>query len=275
MTMPYDGRGRVAPVYEPGALSPQEFEIEFVEALAGEVLASGTPVGLPEGLTPAAARRYHGTFLKYLSFFAWKFPSWLMSVASLCPYIDVRKEIINDCVDEEVGDPDADGRCHIDLLYDEAEECGVSRQEIVNTLPTAPIITAIQAWENLTRTLGWLPGFAAIGGMEILQSEPAVAVRRRMTGEVATEQFSKEFGGQAFHEKLGLPDGSLKFFSLHAYKDQFHGGGELAMITKYANTRQLQQECLWAARTSMQISSVYWRDMVRLATEAAHELVSA
>ena len=47
------------------------------------------------------------------------------------------------------------------------------------------------------------------------------------------------------------------------------------MIVKYANTRQLQQECLWAARTSMQISSVYWRDMVRLATEAANELVSA
>ena len=144
----------------------------------------------------------------------------------------------------------------------------------METLPTAPIVTAIQAWENLTRTLGWLPGFAAIAGMEILQSEPAVAVRRRMTGEVATEQFSKEFGGQAFHEKLGPPDGSLKFFSLHAYKDQFHGGGELAMITKYANTRQLQQECLWAVRTTMQISSVYWAETIRLATEAANDLVA-
>ena len=64
MTMPYDGRGRVAPVYEPGALSPEEFETQFVEVLVREVLDSGTPVGLPEGLTPAAARRYHGTFLK-------------------------------------------------------------------------------------------------------------------------------------------------------------------------------------------------------------------
>ena len=43
-----------------------------------------------------------------------------MSVASLCPYQDVRKIIIGDCSDEEVGDPDADDMA-IELLYEEAK----------------------------------------------------------------------------------------------------------------------------------------------------------
>jgi len=269
MTMPYDGRSRPTPVYEPGTLSPEAFETEFCDALMRQALSGGAQGGVPAGLTPEAARRYHGTFLKYLSFFAWKFPSWLMSIASLCPYQDVRREIIKDCVDEEVGDPDADGRCHIDLLYEEAEECGISRQEILETEPTPPILASIHAWENLTRTLGWLPGFAAIGGLEILQSEPAVRARQRLTGTEAAQQYSKDLGGSSFHEKLGLPDGSLKFLALHSYKDQFHGGGELAMIVKYANTRQLQEECIWAVRTSQKIGSLHFGEIGRLAAQAA------
>jgi pyrroloquinoline-quinone synthase len=234
-----------------------------------EVIAGGEgTTGLPAGLTPEAARRYHGTFLKYMSFFAWKFPSWLMSVASLCPYQDVRKLAIGDCSDEEVGDPEADDMAHIDLLYEEAEECGISREEIFNTEPTAPILTAIHAWENLTRTLGWLPGFAAIGGLEILQSEPAIRARQRLLGPEATD-LAKDLGGSSFHEKLGLPDGSLKFLAHHSYKDQFHGGGELSIIVKYATTPQLQQECLWAVRASRQIASVHWSEVRRLAAVAA------
>lgn len=269
MTMPYDGRSRPTPVYEQGALPPKEFETEFCEALVGTMLKLSPGPKMPDGISPEAARRYHGTYLKYMSFFAWKFPSWLMSIGSLCPYQDVRAEIIKDCYDEEVGDPDAGGLAHIELLYDEAEQCGVSRQEIYDTEPTQAILACINAWENLTRTLGWLPGFAAISGLEITQSEPAVRVRERMTGVEAAAQFTKDLGGSSFHEKLGLPDGSLKFFSLHSYKDRFHGGGELAMVVKYAHTRALQMEAMWAVRASLKIMGVHGHEVRRLAAEAA------
>jgi len=268
MTMPYDGRSRPTPVYEPGALPPEEFETEFCDNLVRTMLQLSPGPGMPDGMEPAQARLYHGTYLKYMSFFAWKFPSWLMSIASVCPYHDVRKEIIKDCVDEEVGDPDADGRCHIDLLYDEAEECGVSRQEIFDAEPTPAILACINGWDNLTRTNGWLAAYAAIAGLEITQSEPAVRARERITGAEAAQRFAQELGGVTFHERLGLPDGSLKFFSLHSYKDRFHGGGELAMIVKYAHTRQLQQETLWAAAASMKIMSVHANEVRRLAREA-------
>ena len=113
MTTPYDGRSRPTPTYEPGALPPEQFEEAFCEALVSTILEIGPAPRWPDGLSVEQARIYHGTYLKYMSFFAWKFPSWLMSVASLCPYQDVRREIIKDCVDEEVGDPDAGAACII------------------------------------------------------------------------------------------------------------------------------------------------------------------
>jgi pyrroloquinoline quinone (PQQ) biosynthesis protein C len=266
MTMPYDGRSRPTTLErDSSALSPEEFEVEFCEALVTALMSTGVRPGPPVGLSHEQARLWHATYLKYMSFFAWKFPSWLMSVASLCPYQDVRAEIISDCVDEEVGDDDADGSCHIDVLYEEAEFCGMSRDEILGTEPTAPIIACIHAWENLTRTLGWLPGFAAIAGLEIVNSEPAIKVRERFTSVAQVEEISQDMGGQTFNEKLGVKEGDLKFLALHSYKDRFHGGGELRLLVKYANTRALQQEAIWAVTTSAKIYGVHGIEVRRLA----------
>ncbi len=266
MTMPYDGRPRLAPERnDPTALSPEEFETDFCEALVSTLMATGIKPGPPAGLDHEKARLWHGTYLQYMSFFAWKFPSWLMSIASLCPYQDVRTEIIKDCVDEEVGDVDADGSCHIDVLYEEAAVCGVSREEILATEPTPPMIACILAWENMTRTLGWLPGFAAIAGLEIVNSEAAIKVRERFTSAAQVEQMAQDMGGQAFNEKLGLEQSQLKFLALHSYKDRFHGGGELRLLLKYANTRALQQEAVWAATTSAKIYGVHGLEVRRLA----------
>jgi pyrroloquinoline quinone (PQQ) biosynthesis protein C len=274
MTMPYDGRCHPTPTYEPGTLSPDEFETAFCEALVATILEIGPAPRWPEGLSVEQARIYHGNYLKYMSFFAWKFPSWLMSVASLCPYQDVRREIIKDCVDEEVGDPDAGGRPHIELLYDEAETCGVSRQEIFATKAPPAILACINAWENLTRTLGWLPGYAAIGGLEITQSEPAIKARERMTSPEDAAQFGRHLSGATLPERLDLPEDALMFHSLHSYKDRYHGGGELAMIVKYANTRSLQEEAMWAVRSSLEIMAIHGHEVRRLAAEAAAAVAS-
>src|SRR3954464_8496289 len=142
MTMPYDGRSRPvpAPASGPGALAPDQFRDQFVEELMSAWLVHVPQGGVPAGLSAEDARLFHATYLKYFSFFAWRFPSWLMAVACQCPYLEIRKEILEDCTDEEVGDPEAGGRCHIDVLYDEAEACGISREEIYDTEPTPPIL---------------------------------------------------------------------------------------------------------------------------------------
>jgi len=268
VTMPNDGRSRLAPQREPGALSPADFETEYCDLLMSTWIAHMPQVGPPPGLEPERARVFHGTYLKYFSFFAWKFPSWLMAIASQCPYQDVRREIIKDCVDEEVGDPDAAGRCHIDVLYEEAEVCGVPRDEVLAAEPTPPILASVHAFENLSRTLGWLPGFAGIGALEIAHSEPATRARERHTSKAMAEAYAQSLGGTSFHERLGLPADALEFLALHSYKDRYHGGGELALLVKYANTRAVQKEALWAVKASVQIMGLMHTELVRLAHHA-------
>ena len=92
--------------------------------------------------------------------------------------------------------------------------------------------------------------------------------RARLTGADSAQAYGQELGGSTFHERLGLEEGALKFFALHSYKDRFHGGGELKLLVKYANTRQLQEECLWAVRTSIEIMSVHAWEVRRLAAAA-------
>jgi pyrroloquinoline quinone (PQQ) biosynthesis protein C len=223
---------------------------------------------VPEQYDQAQARLYHATSLKYFSNFAWRFPSWLLEIAARCPYQDVRREIIEDCTDEEVGDEDAGGRCHVDVLYEEAEACGISREEIASTEPTPLINTCVLALDDLARTLPWEASFAAIAGLEIMQSKPAVDLRNKlMTDEQRAA--AEAVVSASLPERLGIESENLLFNALHAYKDQFHGGGELALLTKYATDARIQAEMLWAVKTGIEVFGIMGAEINRLATAAA------
>jgi pyrroloquinoline quinone (PQQ) biosynthesis protein C len=253
-------------------MSEEKFQELFVDTVVRTALQSGAGYGFPEGLSQELGRKFHATYLTHFSFFAWKFPSWLMAVASQCPYQDVRRTIIEDCVDEEVGDVDAGGRCHIDVLYEEAEACGISRDEVAATEPTPIVLAAVHAFENYSRTLGWEAGFAALAALEIVQSEPAVKLRDKLLSESLTpEQITKSRAGrdsEALAARTGVPADQLVFAAIHAYKDQFHGGGELKLLVKYGHTRQIQESMLWAAKAGINTYRTMRTEIDRLAREA-------
>jgi pyrroloquinoline quinone (PQQ) biosynthesis protein C len=251
----------------------EEFQDQLVEAIVLEMLANmGSGFSFPDGLSQEQGRLYHATYLQHFSFFAWKFPSWLMAIASQCPYQDVRRTIIEDCVDEEVGDVDANGRCHIDVLYEEAEACGMSREAIAATQPTPIVLASVHAFENFSRTLGWETGFAAVSGLEIVQSEPAVKLRNKILAERHTpEELEASRSGRdsaALAERTGVPADKLVFAAIHAYKDQFHGGGELKLLVKYGTTRQIQESMLWGAKASLKVYSAMRTEIDRIARAA-------
>ena len=263
-----DGRSRGFPERSADAWSEQEFEERLVETIVRAGLPLRTGYGFPD-LSPEQGRLYHATFMKYFSFFAWKFPSWLMAVASRCPYQDVRRTIIEDCVDEEVSDVDAGGRCHIDVLYDEAEACGMPREEIVTAEATPVLLACIHGLENLATSLAWEGSFAAMAGLEIGSSAPAVKLRNEILAaefppeQIAHARSSRE--SKSLSERTGVAKESLVFAELHAYKDQFHGGGELAMLLKYGKTLETQQLMLWASKSSISIFCVMREEIDRLA----------
>lgn len=265
--LPYDGRGRRAPEWT-SSVSPDEFEAKLVETIMTTAIEHmKRPFVIPDHYDQTQARLYHATSMKYFSYFAWRFPSWLLEIASRCPYQEVRREIIEDCIDEEVGDEDAGGRCHIDVLYEEAEATGIDRDEIASTPPTPMLQTCILALDNLARTLPWEASFAAIGGLEIINSKPAVELRMKLMTpqdlEAAMSAMSK-----TLPERLGLTTEELLFNALHAYKDQFHGGGELELLKKYATDDRIQREMLWAAKTAVETFALMFGEIERLALDA-------
>lgn len=272
MAWPVDGRGRQAPERSVDAMSEQEFHDRYIETVVQAAVPLFIGVAPPTGVTQAEARLHQATYLKYFSFFAWKFPSWLAAISDRCPFSDVRKTIIEDLVDEEVGDMEAGGRCHIDILYEEAEACGITRAEIAATEATPAIVTCVHAFENLARTLSWQGSFSAIGSLEILQSEPAVQRRNELIPQIATPESLDANRvaniGNSLPERTGLSAEQLVFQSHHAYKDQFHGGGELALILKYGNTKAVQEEMLWAAKASVGVYCIMRAEIERLSFAA-------
>ncbi|KLO42393.1 hypothetical protein ABW17_12215 [Mycobacterium nebraskense] len=272
--LPYDGRDRGAPEWT-STLSPEEFQHKLVETIVTTAMEHmKRPFLIPEHYDQAQARLHHATSLKHFSFFAWRFPSWLLEIASRCPYQDVRREIIQDCVDEEVGDEDANGRCHVDVLYDETAACGISREEVAATPPTPLLHACILALDDLARTLPWEAAFAAIAGLEIINSKPAVELRvKLMTPEQLADATAAM--SSSLPERLGIPGDDLLFNALHGYKDQFHGGGELELLAKYGTDARIQREMLWAAKTAVETFALMIGEIDRLALETVEGSVPA
>jgi hypothetical protein len=263
---PYDGRGRQAPEWRSGD-SPDKFEARLVETVVTSVFAHMKPPAIPDHFDQAQARLHHATSLQYFSFFAWRFPSWLLEIAARCPYQDVRREIISDCTDEEVGDEDAGGRCHVDVLYEEAEACGITREEIAATEPTPLIQACILALDDLARSLPWEASFAAIAGLEIINSEPAVALRNQILSTEQRDAMDSTMSME-LNVRLGLDAEDLLFNALHAYKDVFHGGGELKLLVKYGNDTRIQEEMIWAAKTAVETFGLMMNEISRLSIAA-------
>jgi len=263
---PYDGRDRSAPAWT-GGDTPEVFEARLVETVVTTMMKHWVPAAIPDHYDQAQARVYHATWLQHFSFFAWRFPSWLLEIAARCPYQDVRREIIEDCVDEEVGDVDAGGRCHVDVLYEEAEACGLSREVIAATEPTPLVQACVLALDDLARTLSWEASFAAIAGLEIMQSKPAVEFRNTMMTD-EQRAAAEALSSTSLPERLGIASENLLFNALHAFKDQFHGGGELVLLVKYGTDARVQSEMLWAAKTAVQTFALMNADIKRLSLAA-------
>jgi pyrroloquinoline quinone (PQQ) biosynthesis protein C len=249
-------------------MSEEEFEARLIDTVVRMRLNMDAGYGFPDELNQEQGRLFHATLRKHFSFFAWKFPSWLMEVASRCPYQDVRRTIIEDCVDEEVADVDAGGRCHIDVLYEEAEACGISREEVAATEATPVILACVHALENFSRTLSWQGSFAALSALEIGSTQEAVTLRKQLLSEAELTKGLSSRDSTTLSERTGVPADKLVFAAIHAYKDQFHGGGELKLLVKYGCTRAIQEEMLWAAQASLEVFCAMREEIDHLARTA-------
>lgn len=250
----------------PDALSPDDYEQKFLEAIAESFRAFRSDhVPLPEVVfnDTKVARRFFGIERMLHSIFAKMFPSYLMNVAASCPYQDVRHEILKDCWDEEVADPDAQGRSHIEVLYGDVEVMGIPREEVENFEPTPVLMACMHALDNLTRTLPWQGGYAAMGGLEAARVAAARGYMRRDEDAITASH-----RGRTVEELCGVSEGSIKLWRLHASKDLTHGEDCLKVLKKYCTTREIQQLTFWAVKTARSLRVITNREQRRIAMAA-------
>ena len=220
---------------------------------------------LPEGLDTKASRKYESTLKRYFEYFSRKFPSMLMNVASRCPHIEVRQDIIKDCLDEEIYDPDTakftstppEGISHREVTYRDCEKLGVSREEVDSTEPTPIIFSCVHALDNLTRLLPWQAAYMAAAVTE-LHSHPYI--KAAIGGRISRDRGALE--------RLGLREGDLVGGPLHEMKDKAHGGAELRMITKYSDTPEMQQLVIDSAKQGLTIFTIMRREIHRVGLSA-------
>ena len=216
---------------------------------------------LPEGLDTQASRKYESTLKRYFEYFSRKFPSMLMNVASRCPHIEVRQDILKDCVD----DPDTakftstppEGISHREVTYRDCEKLGVSREEVDSTEPTPIIFSCVHALDNLTRLLPWQAAYMAAAVTE-LHSHPYI--KAAIGGRISRDRGALE--------RLGLKEGDLVGGPLHEMKDKAHGGAELRMITKYSDTPEMQQLVIDSAKHGLTIFTIMRREIHRVGLSA-------
>ncbi len=164
--------------------------------------------------------------------------NWLLYVAALTPHRDVKEYLLENFTEEE----DPENR-HIDMLFDFAAACGTPKEQLT-TVPLLPNTQALKDW-------GWRqvyekPWSIAIAGMFIgLESQPPDIYGRIVP---------------AFSRYHGWAEGAreVRFFAEHITADAVHGARGFAIVEKYCDTPDQQQQAIAQVK---QAAIMRWRHM--------------
>jgi pyrroloquinoline quinone (PQQ) biosynthesis protein C len=142
-------------------------------------------------------------------------------------------------------------------MVDFAVGCGANRDAVYNYRPSVPMLTAIHYWDNISRTQGWLPGFAAIGGLEFLNS-----------GKLAQNNGEMPLNSRATFERLKLGSEHMHHWEAGEAADQDeagHGQKTIDILVEHAATTELQQHVLGAFCESISVFRHLYDDIGRRA----------
>lgn len=178
------------------------------------------------------------------TFFAAHFPRWFGSVIANCPVLEVRSYMIGNIYVEEVDDPTIHDTHHGSMVTF-GEGLGMSREEVLNHVPSIPMRMGVHYWDNMGRTQPWLLGFAAIGSLELTNH-----------GELAARYREIPLDARKKWEPLGLDPKYLVHWEAADAADPGEGGHAdetVRILAKYAGTDEEGQKVLEVVRESISV----------------------
>ena len=178
------------------------------------------------------------------TYFAAHFPRWFGNVIGNCPVLEARAYMIGNMYVEEVDDPTIHDTHHGSMVTF-GEGLGMSREEVLNHVPSIPMRMGIHYWDNISRTRPWLEGFAAVGALE-LTNHGELAARY---GEIALNSRKK-------WDPLGLDAKYLVHWEAADAADPDEGGHAdetIRILVKYTNTDEQTRTVLRVVSESINV----------------------
>jgi pyrroloquinoline-quinone synthase len=117
------------------------------------------------------------------------------------------------------------GKPHPEYWLDVCVGLGMQREFVKNSEPLFGVKFAVDAFANAAFNRSWLMGVAVSEG-----DDTAKAMSRDL------EVFRKHY--------QWVPDDALTFYKLHADVDVEHGVIRKKILKKYADTKELQEDCI-------------------------------
>lgn len=149
---------------------------------------------------------------------------------------DAKDFLLQNMYEEEI----ADIR-HTDLLIRFAEACGTTREKVEDPHSMNPVTRGLQAWCYMTAMRRhWVVATAAL--IVGLESQVPDIYRRQYPPLL---------------EKYGFTEDEAEFFELHISSDEVHGERGYQIVLNYADTPELQEECLEAVRDAADMRFSY------------------
>jgi pyrroloquinoline-quinone synthase len=148
------------------------------------------------------------------------------SILYNCPYPEVRRLWLPKAIEEEgedlIGKP---GKAHPEYWLDVCEGLGLSREYVKKSEPLFGVKFAVDNFATAAFKKSWLLGVAVSEG-----DDTAKAMARDLA------VFRKHY--------TWVPDEALTFYKLHADVDVEHGLIRKEILKRYADTQELQQDCI-------------------------------
>lgn len=188
-------------------------------------------------LDPGVIREYAAQYFKHVS----AFPRYLSSIHTNCDDIRVRQILLENLVDEEMGEEN-----HPELWMRFAEGMGNSRENVNNTKAIEETQELVDTFMKLSKEQKYHIGLAALYCYE------------SMVPEVAENKIG---GLQKFY---GIDDeNTLKFFTVHMHADKWHREVIRKLIAEINDNEEKQAETLEAVKEALHALNNFLSGMER------------
>src|SRR5262244_1566673 len=173
-------------------------------------------------------------------------------LAANCPAFDVKQRILSHEYEELVEDEHSK-KGHMDLIFRQGKEVGLSVDDILNAEPLPTTRAAMYAWFWIARTRPWQEAIAASTIAEWTNDD-------RLLGDIGGGNCSRLYN--IWTRDLNFTAAQVPNFTAHSKADVKHSDMFIDVLEKYVLPGR-EQDVLTTAKESMDIHRVYFGGMAQ------------